>query len=74
VVQQRAPAHRDPLRDTEPAHGEAQVLLKRRDAVYNAAKRRNPERWSGKARNRDPVTEVWLNPPKEHQAKKGRDL
>ena len=55
-------------------HGEERGLLKRRDAVYNAAKQRHPERWSGKTRNWDPVTEVWLNPPKENQAKKGRDL
>jgi putative transposase len=55
-------------------HGEEHGLLKRRDAVYNAAKQRNPERWSGNTRNWTPVTEVWLNPPKEHQAEKGRDL
>ena len=55
-------------------HGEEHRLLKRRDAVYNAAKQRNPQRWSGNTRNWTPVTEVWLNPPKEHQAEKKRDL
>jgi putative transposase len=42
--------------------------------VYKAAKQRNPERWSGETRNWNPVTEVWLNPPKEHPAEKRRDL
>jgi len=42
--------------------------------VYKAARKRNPERWSGDTRNWSPVTEVWLNPPKEHQAKKEQDL
>jgi hypothetical protein len=32
------------------------------------------ERWSDNTGNRTPVTDVWLNPPKEHQAAKGRDL
>jgi putative transposase len=45
-------------------------LLKRRESVYAAASRRNPARWSGKTRNWNPVTEVWLNPPKNHQTDK----
>jgi putative transposase len=45
-------------------------LLQRRETVYEAARQRNPARWSGKARNWNPVTEVWLNPPKENQADK----
>ena len=49
-------------------------LLKQRDAVYEAARERNPERWSGKTRNWNPVTEVWLNPPKENQVEKPQDL
>jgi len=48
--------------------GEDQGLLKQRAAVYEAARQRNPQRWSGKTRNWDPVKEVWLNPPKENQA------
>jgi transposase InsO family protein len=49
-------------------------LLKRRESVYEAARRRNPARWSGKTRNWNPVTEVWLNPPKEHQADKEQNF
>jgi len=49
-------------------------LLKQREAVYEKARQRNPERWSGNTRNWNPVTEVWLNPPKEHQAEKSQDL
>jgi hypothetical protein len=49
-------------------------LLKQRDAVYEAARQRNPERWSGNTRNWNPVIEVWLNPPKEYQAVKPLDL
>ena len=49
-------------------------LLKQRDTVYEAARERNPERWSGKTRNWNPVATVWLNPPKENQAEKNQDL
>lgn len=49
-------------------------ILKQRDAVYEAAKQRNPERWSGKTRNWKRVTAVWLNPPKEHQRETGQTL
>jgi len=49
-------------------------LLKQREAVYEMARQRNPERWSGNTRNWDPVTEVWLNPPKENQAGKPQGL
>ncbi len=48
--------------------GEDRDLLKQREAVYETARQQNPERWSGKTRNWNPVEEVWLNPPKEHQA------
>lgn len=48
-------------------------LLKQREAVYAAARQRNPARWSGKTRNWNPVTEVWLNPPKENQADRGQN-
>jgi len=44
--------------------GKAAELLQRRVKVYEAARSRNPERWSGDIRNWefDPV--VWLNPEK----------
>jgi len=54
----------------ERHRGEDAEVLKQREAVYKAARERNPERWSGETRNWSLVTEVWLNPPKEHQAKK----
>jgi transposase InsO family protein len=54
--------------------GQEHRLLQRREAVYEAAKQRNPARWSGKTRNWKPVAEVWLNPPTEHQAEKSQEL
>ena len=49
-------------------------VLPQREAVYEAAKQRNPGRWPGRSRNWNPLTEVWLNPPKEHQAEKRQNL
>lgn len=43
-------------------------LLVERKKVYEKAKNQNPERWSGNTRNWEPVTEVWLNPPKDLHA------
>jgi len=48
--------------------GEDKEILEKRKAVYKAAKERNPKRWSGEIRDWNPVTEVWLNPPKEVRA------
>jgi putative transposase len=48
--------------------GEDVAILEKRKEVYQAAKEKNPERWSGQVRNWDPITEVWLNPPKEIRA------
>lgn len=42
-----------------------QAILGKREEVYEAAKRRHPNRWSGSTRNWDPVTEVHLNPDKK---------
>jgi len=42
--------------------GIEQGILDNRKAVYEAAKKRNPSRWSGKTRNWSPVTDVLLNP------------
>jgi len=44
--------------------GEEQSILINREVVYEAAKQRNPARWSRGTRNWEPVTEVWLNPEK----------
>jgi len=54
----------------EEDHG----LLKQREAVYEAARQQNPQRWSGSTRNWNPVIEVWLNPAKHNQAKERQDL
>jgi hypothetical protein len=40
------------------------ALLRKRVEVYEAAKARHPERWSGATRNWEPVTIVHLNPEK----------
>jgi transposase InsO family protein len=54
--------------------GEDNGVLEQRQALYEAARQRNPERWTGTTRNWNPVTEVWLNPPQENKAEKGQDL
>ena len=54
--------------------GEDQEILEKRKAVYQAAKEKNPQRWSGEIRNWNPVTEVWLNPPKEIRAEEQKLL
>ena len=42
--------------------GRGEAILKRRKEVYEAAKARHPERWSGDTRNWDLDHVVWLNP------------
>jgi putative transposase len=42
------------------------ILLNRR-RIYEKARMKHPERWSGKTRNWDPVQEVLLNPLKEKE-------
>jgi len=42
--------------------GEERSILLNREVIYQAAKQRNPERWSRGTRNWEPVGEVWLNP------------
>jgi transposase InsO family protein len=42
--------------------GLANAILRRREQVYEAAKQRCPERWSGATRNWKLKDEVWLNP------------
>jgi putative transposase len=46
--------------------GEDIALLSQRKAIYAAAKKRHPERWSGSARNWTPVGAVHLNPDRPH--------
>jgi putative transposase len=54
-------------------NGTEQAILEHRQAVYEAAKQRHPERWTGKTRNWSPVGIVWLNPdkPDTHRAEIG---
>lgn len=49
---------------TQRHAGQEQPLLRRRKIVYEAAKARNPQRWSGATRNWTPVRVVHLNPAK----------
>ncbi len=62
-------AHRHSgIRYVTPAQrhrGEAPVLLRRRVAVYEAARKRQPQRWSGTIRNWTLPDVVWLNPERE---------
>jgi len=45
------------------------AILAGRKKVYEAARRRHPERWSGEVRNCDPVGPVHLNPQRPAVAK-----
>ncbi|MCP4402631.1 MAG: transposase, partial [bacterium] len=45
-------------------YGEDRVILEQRHALYEAAKARRPERWSGPSRNWEPEKIVYLNPGK----------
>lgn len=45
--------------------GDDQDILARRHALYQEARARHPERWSGKTRNWEPIGAVMLNPDKE---------
>jgi len=45
--------------------GQDQAILVQRQGVYEQARERHPERWSGSIRNWQPITEVWLNPSAE---------
>lgn len=42
--------------------GKADAILRRREQVYESARQRCPERWSGATRNWKLKDEVWLNP------------
>ncbi|MBB5200307.1 hypothetical protein HNR39_002142 [Glaciimonas immobilis] len=42
--------------------GKAQAILQQRENVYEAARKRTPQRWSGTTRNWALQNEVWLNP------------
>jgi putative transposase len=56
----------------ERHRGEDQAILQQRKAVYEAAKAKHPERWSGDIRNWDRVESVSLNPSKSALADAGK--
>jgi putative transposase len=52
--------------------GNADAILAKRKAVYEQARQRHPERWSGKTRAWDAPMEVVLNPAKEAMSEEQR--
>jgi len=48
--------------------GDDRVILEQRDRIYEQAKARNPQRWSGRTRNWETVGPTALNPEREQQA------
>ena len=49
--------------------GQDTVLLAKRVEVYEAAKAKHPQRWSGSTRNWEPVRVVHLNPDQQTKLK-----
>ncbi len=47
--------------------GEDIAILAKRDQVYQTARTKYPQRWSGKTRNWEPIKEVLLNPDKVNE-------
>jgi len=45
--------------------GQHLAILNNRTAVYQQARERHPQRWTGNLRNFHPTAEVWLNPSAE---------
>jgi len=48
--------------------GKDEAILAKRRRIYEAARKRNPERWTGKTRNWERVEIVTLNPQREKSA------
>jgi putative transposase len=44
------------------------AILAARQRLNDAAKQARPERWSGDTRNWNPISEVWLNPPRDQES------
>jgi len=53
--------------------GKEQAILAARKKVYQDARDRHPERWSGATRNWEPVAAVYLNRPKQNTQSKTPD-
>ena len=56
---------------TDRHNGRDAEILERRKEVYERARARRPERWSGNIRNWDPIEEVVLNPDPVNLQKTG---
>jgi putative transposase len=50
------------LTPAQRQQGQASAIRAQRQRVYEQARARHPERWSGAIRNGQPLTKVWLNP------------
>ncbi|MCK9223309.1 MAG: hypothetical protein M0Q40_11960 [Limnochordia bacterium] len=48
-------------------------ILSKRDAVYQAARKKHPERWTGKTRNWKWIDEVTLNPVTEQTSEREKE-
>ena len=55
---------------TERHRGLDHQVLARRHELYERAKEKKPERWSGRTRNWEPIGTVLLNPDREQQVEK----
>ena len=49
--------------------GRHEAILAGRRRVYEAARRRHPERWTSKTRSWDPIAVVCLNPERDSKVK-----
>lgn len=54
----------------ERHRGQDQQILARRHELYEQARQRNPQRWSGQTRNWEPIGAVLLNPDRGEQQEK----
>ncbi|MDU9033944.1 IS3 family transposase, partial [Pseudomonas corrugata] len=54
----------------ERHQGQDQQILAQRHELYEQARKKSPERWSGRTRNWEPIGTVLLNPDREQQAEK----
>ena len=73
MVQPGTSARRRFVTPAERHDGLDSALLQKRATVYETAKRRHPERWSGHTRNWQPVLVVHLNPD-QHIAEKNEKM
>jgi len=57
----------------ERHEGRDKAILAKRHRVYQLARENNPERWSGRTRNWDPVETVTLNPRRTNTEARGQN-